>query len=300
MVDLLRSDVLAGLTILITGASSGIGRATAIAAAKSGCHALILFARSTDKLEETKSEIQSTNTKTICILQSVDVQSSKAIYDAVRTALSTNKDVTHIDVLINNAGLALGAPARFPELKLEDIDTMTGTNLSGMLYTTHAVLNVASSSGSNSSMLKRGKGTIMNITSTTAMEVPPFPGECIYHTTKAAQEAFTNSLRTELQETNIKVIALRPGVVGGTVFHKQRIGFDEDQYNEFMKGFQSLNAEDVAGQIIWVLATGNRQGNEGERVSVKVLEVVPTAQRMLYVIDKTWNQRNGVEDEKMG
>jgi NADP-dependent 3-hydroxy acid dehydrogenase YdfG len=187
-------------------------------------------------------------------------------------------------VVINNAGLALGAPKRFPELKLEDIDTMVQTNLSGMLYTTHAALNVGG-------MLTRKQSTILNITSTTALEVPPFPGESIYHTTKAAQEAFTNSLRTELGSTNIKCIALRPGVVA-THFHQQRVGYDREAYDEFMAGFEPLVAEDVARQCIWQLSSQ-------ERVSIKAVDVVPTAQRMLYVIDKEWNGRNGIGDQKM-
>lgn len=86
-------------------------------------------------------------------------------------------------------------------------------------------------------MLSRGEGTILNITSTTALEAPPFPGETVYHANKALQEAFTNALRNELTETNIRVLALRPGVVA-THFHTQRVGFDQEMYDGFMKGFQ--------------------------------------------------------------
>ncbi|KAK5936627.1 hypothetical protein PMZ80_011092 [Knufia obscura] len=287
MSDLLRADVLSGLTILITGASSGIGQAAAISCAKAGAKALILFARSGDKLEEVAKTITTTSeNKTAVVHRSVDIQKSSAVYEAVKSVLSEGS-IAQVDVLINNAGLAIGAPARFPDLKLEDIDTMVDTNLKGMLYTTHAILNTG--------MMERKSGTIMNITSTTALEVPPFPGEAIYHTTKAAQEGFTNSLRTELQGTNIRVLALRPGVVADTTFHKQRVGFDKGQYDTFMEGFEPLLAEDVAEQIVWVLA----QGRKKERVSVKALDIVPSAQRMLYVIDKEWNERNGVESMKM-
>jgi len=287
MSDLLQPNVLSGLTILITGASSGIGRATALACAKAGAKSLILFARSEDKLEEVENSIASQGSgPTTTLRRSVDVQKSAAVYDAVKSVLAED-EVSQIDVLINNAGLAIGAPARFSDLKLEDIDTMVDTNLKGMLYATHAVLNA--------SMMERGSGTIMNITSTTALEVPPFPGEAIYHTTKAAQEGFTNSLRTELQGTNIRVLALRPGVVADTTFHKQRVGFDKGQYDTFMEGFEPLLADDVAEQVVWVLA----QGRKKERVSVKALDIVPTAQRMLYVIDKEWNDRNGVKSMKM-
>lgn len=296
--SLLKPGILAGLNILITGASSGIGQATAIACAEAGASSLILFARSKDKLEETARSIRAISRnrpgpkdKTDVYIDSVDVRDAKAVYTAVERIL--HDGITQIDVLINNAGLAIGAPASFPELKLEDIDTMVDTNLKGMLYTSHAVLNT--SSVSTGSMLQRKEGTIMNITSTTALEVPPFPGEAIYHTTKAAQEGFTNSLRTELQGTNIRVLALRPGVVADTTFHKQRTGFRKDAYDSFMEGFEPLTAADVAEQIVWVLAQGARK----ERVSVKALDIVPSAQRMLYVIDKDWNKRNGVGDTKM-
>lgn len=129
------------------------------------------------------------------------------------------------------AGLALGAPARFPELKIEDVVTMSNTNVNGTMFVTHSVLN--------RSMLtqKPGKGTILNITSTTALEAPPFPGEAVYHASKAFQEGFTNSLRNELVETDIKVLALRPGVVA-THFHTQRVGFDKDQYDSFVEGYE--------------------------------------------------------------
>lgn len=292
MSDLFQPNVVSGLTILITGASSGIGYATALALASAGAQSLILFARSGDKLEELSNKIKNEKSnRTQVITKSVDIRNYRAVKEAVASSL---EHVDKIDVLINNAGLAIGAPKSFPELDVEsEIDTMVDTNLKGMLYVTHAVLNAPSKDGQ--SMLKRGTGTILNITSTTALEVPPFPGEAIYHTTKAAQEGFTNSLRTELQGTNIRVQALRPGVVADTTFHKQRVGNRQEEYDTFMEGFEPLMAQDVAEQIVWVLAQGLRK----ERVSVKALDVVPSAQRMLYVIDKDWNKRNNVENVKM-
>ena len=108
---------------------------------------------------------------------------------------------------------------------------MNSTNINGYMYVTHAVLN--------RSMLRHGTGTgtILNITSTTALEAPPFPGEACYHAAKACQEGFTNSLRNELVGTNIRILALRPGVVD-TNFHLQRVGYDEKANGEFMSGFE--------------------------------------------------------------
>jgi NADP-dependent 3-hydroxy acid dehydrogenase YdfG len=105
-------------------------------------------------------------------------------------------------MLTSQAGLALGAPATFPDLKVSDIVTMNSTNINGLMFKTYAVLN--------SSMMRRKEGTILNVTSVTGLEVPPFPGEAVYHSNKAAQETFTNSLRNELTGTNIRVLALRP------------------------------------------------------------------------------------------
>ena len=128
--------------------------------------------------------------------------------------------------------MALGTPARFPELKISDILTMNNTNINGMMFATHSVLN--------RSMLARKEGTILNITSTTALEVPPFPGETVYHANKACQEGFTNALRNELTETNIRVLALRPGAVA-THFHRQRVGFDDELYDKFFQGMEYVN-----------------------------------------------------------
>ena len=111
--------------------------------------------------------------------------------------------------------------------------------------------------------------------------------------------------RVELVGTNIKVLALRPGVVA-THFHSQRVsprftsvnnradtlaqvGFDKDSYNDFMKGFEPLLAEDVAEAAAWMLQSK-------ERVSVKAIDVVPSAQRSLSVFDREWKTRNGVKD----
>ncbi|KAK6082635.1 NADP-dependent L-serine/L-allo-threonine dehydrogenase ydfG [Seiridium cupressi] len=139
----------------------------------------------------------------------------------------------------------------------------------------------------NNTNVNGGEGTILNITSTTALEAPPFPGETVYHANKTLQEAFTNALRNELNETNIRVLALRPGVVA-THFHTQRVGFDKEMYDGFMKGFQPLLAEDVSEAAVFMLSQPLNR-------SVKALDVVPSAQRPLNVFDRKWNERNGKE-----
>lgn len=270
---------LKGQLIVVTGASMGIGAAIAKSLAFAGGD-IVLLARSEDKLDQVGIDIQKACAKkkkpVVSILnQVVDVQDYSSMEKAIKAARDFHKGKA-VDVLVNNAGLALGAPAMFPHLKLSDITQMTGTNINGYMHAAYAVLNAGG-------MLERKRGTILNITSTTGLEVPPFPGEAVYHASKACQEGFTNALRTELQDSNIRVLALRPGVVA-THFHQQRIGYSEKLYNEFIEGFEPLIAEEVAENAVWML-------ERREKVSVKALDVVPTAQRSLQVFDREWNAR---------
>jgi 3-hydroxy acid dehydrogenase/malonic semialdehyde reductase len=274
---------LAGQTVLITGASMGIGAAIAQRLASEQA-TLILFARSTDKLTSLASSLRTTYPDITIFTTSVNVQDAEALSNAL-TALIPSK-IPHIDILINNAGLALGAPSPFPDLSITDIITMTSTNINGYMFAAYAALNAGK-------MQTRKKGTILNVTSTTGLEVPPFPGEAVYHASKACQEAFTNVLRTELVGTDIKVLALRPGVVA-THFHEQRVQYDKSSYDDFMQGFEPLVAQDVADAAAYMLS-------QGDRVSIKALDVVPTAQRSLQVFDREWNGREeGRKEEKMG
>ncbi|KAJ3036169.1 hypothetical protein HDV00_003025 [Rhizophlyctis rosea] len=268
--------------VLITGASMGIGAAIAHRLARESA-TLILLSRSQEKLDTLASSLRSLPNAGPIHTIAIDVRQHAKFATAISTLLSQHFQNKPIDILINNAGLALGAPALFSQQRIEDIDTMTATNINGVMYAAHVVLN-------QGQMLQAGHGTILNITSTTGLEVPPFPGEAVYHSSKAAQEAFTNVLRTELQDTNIKVLAVRPGVVA-TNFHEQRVGYDKGLYADFMEGFELLVAEDVAETVIWML-------ERPERVSVKAVDVVPTAQRSLQVFDRKWNERNGKDASK--
>ncbi|KAI4651597.1 uncharacterized protein J4E79_009077 [Alternaria viburni] len=268
-------------TVLITGASMGIGAAIARRLAAESA-TLILFARSDDKLKALSDELKKEHKDLKIFTSVVDVQDHTSLSTAVSNIV---QQVSHIDVLINNAGLAIGAPSRFPDLKIQDIITMTSTNINGYMFAAYTVLN-------EGKMKERGKGTILNVTSTTGLEVPPFPGEAVYHASKACQEAFTNVLRTELVGTDIKVLALRPGVVA-TNFHEQRVGYEKQSYDTFMSGFEPLVAPDVAEAAAFMLS-------QKDRVSVKALDVVPTAQRSLQVFDREWNSRDeGRKEEKM-
>ncbi|EKG15114.1 Short-chain dehydrogenase/reductase SDR [Macrophomina phaseolina MS6] len=272
---------LSGQTVLITGASKGIGAAIARRLATTGATLILLSTpASLPQLTQLTYDLRSLPGSTGAIHHaSCDVRSASALSSTITSILQDQlPNNTGIDILINNAGLALGAPALFPHQSIADITTMTDTNINGYMHTAHATLNAGH-------MLARARGTILNVTSTTGLEVPPFPGEAVYHACKAAQEAFTNVLRTELRDTSIRVVAVRPGVVA-THFHEQRVGYDRGLYDEFMDGFEPLVAEDVAECVAWVL-------ERPQRVAEKALDVVPTAQRSLQVFDRRWNERNG-------
>ncbi|KAK5125036.1 hypothetical protein LTR85_001227 [Meristemomyces frigidus] len=276
---------LKGHNVLITGASMGIGRAIALAFAAEGAN-LALLARSHDKLQKVADGVRSgsttTGTEVRVHIYVADVRDPSAIKKATSAAANDlGIDVASggtFDILVNNAGLALGAPAPFWKQDISsDIGTMINTNILGFMAAAHAMLN-------EGGMANAKRGTILNVTSTTGLEIPPFPGEAVYHASKACQEGFTNALRTELVGTNVRVLALRPGVVQGH-FHEQRVGYDESEYDGFMDGIEALVAEDVASAAKWMV--GTREG-----VSIKALDVVPSSQRSLPVFDREWAERN--------
>lgn len=152
---------------------------------------------------------------------------------------------------------------------------MAGTNVNGVMYMTHSVIN--------HSMWPRKKGTILNVSSVTGLECPPFNGESVYHASKAFLEGFTNSLRMETAESDIRVLTIRPGCVV-THFHLQRVKYDTAAMDEFFEGYEPLVAEDLAFSVVYMLKTP-------ARISIKALDCVPTAQRALTRIDRTWNER---------
>ncbi|KAM0273605.1 hypothetical protein ACHAQH_008234 [Verticillium albo-atrum] len=225
-----------------------------------------------DKLEVVREKITAMAPRVKVGIYPVDIQDHAEVDKAVQQAIA---DLGDINILINNAGLALGAPARFWELPVDAVAQMSGTNVNGVMFTTHSVLN--------RSMWPRKCGTILNISSVTGLECPPFNGEAVYHASKAFLEGFTNSLRNETSGSDIRVLALRPGVVN-THFHLQRVQYDKDAMDEFFHGYDPLVAEDVAQSALYMLSLP-------DHVSVKALDCVPTAQRALTNFDREWKSR---------
>ncbi|RMJ14719.1 hypothetical protein CDV36_005610 [Fusarium kuroshium] len=217
--------------------SMGIGEATAKLLAEHGVN-IALVSRSKDKLENVRGEITSKFPDVKVAVYPVDIQDQNQVESAVKSAIS---DLGQIDILINNAGLALGAPARFWELPIDQVAQMSGTNINAVMFTTHAVLNL--------SMWPRKKGKILNVSSVTGLECPPFNGEAVCHASKAFLEGFTNSLRMETAGSDIRVLTLRPGCVD-TRFHLQRVKYDQDAMDEFFEGYEPLAAEDLAQTVL--------------------------------------------------
>ena len=195
---------LEGKTIVITGASSGIGRSTAAEFARTSPKnlRLILTARRIDTLKEVAAEIQKEVGEGVKVLPvKLDVSKPEEVRNFVGNLPEEWRD---IDVLVNNAGLVKGVD-KAPEIKEEDINVMFATNVTGLINMTQAILPIFKARGES------GAGDIINIGSIAGRE--PYQGGSIYCATKAAVRTFTDALRKELIATRIRVIGVDPGQV---------------------------------------------------------------------------------------
>ena len=216
-------------TIFITGATSGFGAACARKFAAGGDH-LILTGRRSERLEKLKQELG----EQVRVLPLVfDVQDRDAVFAAVA---GLPEKWRKIDVLINNAGLALGRDY-FEEGSLEDWETMIDTNVKGLLYVTKAVLPL---------LIATGNGHIINLGSVAGKEV--YEKGNVYCGSKFAVDAISKSMRIDLLRHGIKVTAIHPGAAD-TEFSSVRFKGDEGQARKIYEGFTPLSAEDVADTI---------------------------------------------------
>jgi NADP-dependent 3-hydroxy acid dehydrogenase YdfG len=219
--------------ILITGATSGFGKATAEVFALHG-HDLIITGRRKDRLEEIKKNIEQRFQTKVLALE-FDVQNKKAVFNTIENLPDEWKN---IDVLINNAGLALGRDF-FEEADLDDWETMIGTNVNGLLYVSKAVLPF---------MIKNKKGHIINLGSTAGKEV--YEKGNVYCASKFAVDAISQAMRIDLLRHKIKVTSINPGAAD-TEFSKVRFKGNEPQAAKIYEGYTPLSAEDVAGVIYY-------------------------------------------------
>lgn len=216
-------------TVFITGATSGFGEATARRFAAEGWQTII-SGRRTDRLEKLKGELP-----TPCHAVTLDVQDKASVNAAVTGIPDSFRPV---DVLVNNAGLALGLEGA-DEVAIEDWETMIDTNIKGLLYCTRALLP---------HMVAAGREHVINLGSVAGNW--PYPGGNVYGATKAFVKQFTLNLRADLVGKNIRATDIEPGLAN-TEFSSVRFKGDTDKAGEVYSGIEPLKAEDIADAIFW-------------------------------------------------
>jgi 3-hydroxy acid dehydrogenase/malonic semialdehyde reductase len=238
------------MIVLITGASAGFGAEMARTFVSNG-HRVILAARRTDRIADLAAELGDA-----ALPVTLDVTSRPSI----ETALAgLPADWKGIDVLINNAGLALNTvPAH--EVPLEDWETMIATNCKGLVTMTRLVLP---------DMVARGSGLVINIGSTAGHY--PYPGGNVYGATKAFVEQFTLNLRADLVGTGVRATNLAPGLSGGTEFSNVRFKGDDSAAAKVYEGTTPLSAKDIADTAYWIATLP-------PHVNVNSIELMPTCQ----------------------
>ena len=240
--------------VCITGASSGIGWATAKAFANQNTR-LILCGRRKEKLVELQIQL---NVDSIQLV--FDVRERKAVFEAFESLPDSWKQIT---ILINNAGNAHGIDP-VQTASIDDWDAMIDGNVKGLMYVTKAVLP---------KMVEVKKGQIINLGSIAGKEV--YPNGSVYCSSKFAVDAFTSGLRIDLNPYKIRVGAIHPGLVE-TEFSQVRFKGNIDRAEKVYKGIEALSAEDIADAILYM-------ANTPERVNIADLVILPTQQANAYV-----------------
>jgi len=237
-------------TIFITGATSGFGRATAERFAREGWQ-LILLGRRAERLNELAERLSGAAVHRLC----ADLRDREAVKAAIEAIPA---EFQPIDVLVNNAGLALGlSPAQ--DCDISDWDTMVDTNIKGLTYCTRYVLP---------GMVSRGAGHIINISSVAAQY--PYPGGNAYGATKAFVSQFSKNLRADLQGTGIRVTNLEPGLAESE-FSLVRFGGDAEAARAVYQGTEPLRPEDIAEAVDWAV-------RQPAHVNINNIELMPVCQ----------------------
>jgi 3-hydroxy acid dehydrogenase / malonic semialdehyde reductase len=236
-------------TVIITGASSGFGEATARKLHKAG-HRLLLVARREDRLKKLADELG--DNVFIC---KADVSKPE---DVKNLFANLPEGFSDLDVLVNSAGLALGA-GMVPDVILEDWDTMIDTNNKGLVHMSLEAIEV---------MKPNNKGQIVNIGSVAG--ITPYPGGNVYGATKAFVRQFTRNLRLDVHGFNIRVGNIEPGAAQ-TEFSEVRFKGDKVKAKSVYEGYRELTADDVSEAIVWTI-------NLPEHVNIDNIEIMPTDQ----------------------
>ena len=233
-------------TILITGATSGFGKACAEYFAAQGWK-MILTGRRTDRLEALQQQLGDAVRQIITL----DVRDREQV-------LSQLGGLSDIDVLLNNAGLALGLEPSW-DVDLDDWETMVDTNIKGLMYCTRAILP---------KLVKQNSGHIVNIGSTAGSW--PYPGGNVYGGTKAFVQQFSRNLRADLIGTKVRVTLVAPGMAESE-FSNIRFKGDDEQAEKVYRGTESLQGEDIAETVFWIV-------NRPAHVNINAIELMPVDQ----------------------
>ncbi|OKP03308.1 bifunctional NADP-dependent 3-hydroxy acid dehydrogenase/3-hydroxypropionate dehydrogenase YdfG [Xenorhabdus eapokensis] len=238
------------MIVFVTGATSGFGEAIARKFIKHGS-IVLATGRRKDRLDQLKNELGE-NFHPI----QLDVRDRIAIEQIVQ---KLPDNLRHIDVLVNNAGLALGLePAH--QANPDDWEIMIDTNTKGLVNMTRALLP---------NMVQADHGHIINIGSTAASW--PYAGGNVYGATKAFVKQFSLGLRADLHGKNIRVTDIEPGLVGGTEFSHVRFKGNQEKVDKTYAGADALTADDIAEAVFWV-------ANLPSRVNINTLEMMPVCQ----------------------
>jgi 3-hydroxy acid dehydrogenase / malonic semialdehyde reductase len=222
-------------TVLITGATSGIGEATAILLAQNNFN-LIITGRRNDRLKALKNKIERETEAKVCTLN-FDIRNRQETEKAINSLPARWQG---IDILVNNAGLAAGLSS-VDQGDVDDWERMIDTNVKGLLYITHLI---------SAGMTERGEGHIVNISSIAGRETYPMGN--VYCATKHAVEALTKGMRLDFLKHGIKVSSVSPGAVE-TEFSLVRFKGDQDRAQKVYEGFTPLFAKDIAETILFVI-----------------------------------------------
>jgi 3-hydroxy acid dehydrogenase/malonic semialdehyde reductase len=238
------------MIVFITGASAGFGAEMARTFVRNG-HQVVMAARRMERLDALAAELGES-----ALPVEMDVTSKTSIEEALAMLPQSWRQ---IDVLINNAGLALGtAPAH--EAPLDDWETMIATNCKGLVTMTRALLPA---------MVERGSGLVINLGSVAGHY--PYPGGNVYGATKAFVEQFTLNLRADLVGTGVRATNLAPGLCGGTEFSNVRFKGNDDAAAKVYEGTTPLTAQDIAETAYWIATLP-------PHINVNSIEMMPTCQ----------------------
>ena len=239
------------MIIFVTGATAGFGAAIARRFAREGHH-IVATGRRRDRLETLADELGRDRILPLVF----DVRDNQAVETAFMTLPAA---FAEIDVLVNNAGVALGLDPAY-QAHLDDWEVMVDTNVKGLIYATRAALP---------GMVARNRGHIINLGSTAATY--PYPGGNVYGATKAFVRQFSLNLRADLLGTRIRVTDVEPGLVGGTEFSTLRFHGDSTRAERLYAGADALTPDDIAEAVYWAATLP-------PRVNINAIEMMPVTQ----------------------